>query len=114
MRSQTILDKKVASSQIIPSIKLEDEQVIANQLSGICLFVTSTFGNGDPPKTGETLAHWIDDELTKKESKNVHRLSIDHDALDSDQAGNILSPGKTINRRLNNVVAGQKFLGDLM
>jgi sulfite reductase alpha subunit-like flavoprotein len=30
------------------------------QSSGICLFITSTFGNGDPPKMAEGVAELID------------------------------------------------------
>ena len=35
-----------------------------NHQSGICLFVTSTFGNGDPPRMAEKTALWIDKKMT--------------------------------------------------
>ena len=113
MHYQKQLDKKDLSGQICPLIKPEDQQAVKEQLSGICLFVTSTFGNGDPPRTGESLAEWIDVQLTKKDSKHVSRLSVDHDAIDIDQTGNIMRSGKTYNRRMNSVAANRKFLGDL-
>ena len=107
------LDKKDVSGQICPLIKPEDQQAVKKQLSGICLFVTSTFGNGDPPRTGESLAEWLDVQLTKKDSKHVSGLSVDHDAIDMDQTGNIMRSGRTMYRRMNSVVANRKFLGDL-
>ena len=75
------------------------------QLSGICLFVSSTFGNGDPPRTGESLAQWIDEQLTKKLSQHVARLSVDFDAIGADQ--------NYLHRRMNNVNANRKFIGNL-
>ena len=113
MHYQKQLDKKDLSGQICPLIKPEDQQAVKEQLSGICFFVTSTFGNGDPPRTGESLAEWIDVQLNKKDSTHVGHLSVDHDAIDIDQTRNIMRSEKTINRRMNSVVANRKFLGDL-
>jgi hypothetical protein len=36
--------------------------------SRICLFVTSTFGNGGPPKMAEKTAEWIDKKMTHNDS----------------------------------------------
>ena len=113
MHYQKQFDKKALSGQICPLIKPEDQQAVKQQLSGICLFVTSTFGNGDPPKTGESLAEWIDVQLTKKDSRHVGRLSVDHDAVDIDQSSSKISTGKTMYRRMNSIMANRKFLGDL-
>ena len=35
--------------------------------SGICLFVTSTFGNGDPPRMAEKTAEWIDKQMDQND-----------------------------------------------
>ena len=35
--------------------------------SGLSLFVTSTFGNGDPPRMAEKMAEWIDKEMNAKQ-----------------------------------------------
>ena len=31
--------------------------------TGMALFVTSTFGNGDPPRSAEKMAAWIDQKI---------------------------------------------------
>ena len=113
MHYQKQFDKKDVSGQICPLVKPGDQEAVKQQLSGICLFVTSTFGNGDPPRTGEALAEWIDVQLTKKDARHHNRLSVDHDAVDVNQTTNISTAGKTRNRRMNSVVANRKILGDL-
>lgn len=41
-----------------------------DDLSGFCLFVTSTFGNGDPPTMAEQMADWLDKKVIQhKEEK---------------------------------------------
>ena len=89
----------------------QDLEALRNELTGICLFVTSTFGNGDPPKSGEGLAEWMDVQLTKKESSQHHNLSIDHDADEANQPHTMSRSGKTLNRR--RAMAEKKILGDL-
>jgi sulfite reductase alpha subunit-like flavoprotein len=37
------------------------------QLAGICFFVTSTFGNGDPPKMAQKFAAWLHEMLTHRD-----------------------------------------------
>ena len=34
-------------------------------LNGLCLFVASTFGNGDHPNMAGKMAEWLDEQLTK-------------------------------------------------
>ena len=43
-------------------------------LINFSLFVTSTFGNGEPPKMAESMASWLDSKMTKSDvlkSKNL-------------------------------------------
>ena len=56
-------------------IKPEQLDGVKKELTGICLFVTSTFGNGDPPRTGEALAEWIDVQQTKMEAFQHSRMA---------------------------------------
>lgn len=45
-------------------------------ITGYCLFVTSTFGNGDPPRMAEKLASWLDKRLTKIDILKTKAISI--------------------------------------
>lgn len=46
---------------------IQMDQYKEQDLSGYCLFITSTFGNGDPPGMASKMAAWIDSKLTKTE-----------------------------------------------
>ena len=82
---------------------------VKKELTGICLFVTSTFGNGDPPRTGEALAEWIDLQLTKQETLQRNRMARSSNI--EDQSENISVPSKSLNRRIG--MAEKQILGDL-
>ena len=56
--------------KIVEMNKFESET-----LSGFCLFVSSTFGNGDPPGMASKFAAWLDSKLTKKDIDK--RISLD-------------------------------------
>ena len=90
-----------------------DTEALRKHLSGICLFVTSTFGNGDPPRTGETLAEWLDVNLTKQENARYSRLSFDFDKVVSDQPRKLSSAGQTRHRRTGSNMQDARVLKDL-
>ena len=109
------IDKKAIAGKVCPRIKPQDLEGLRKDLTGICLFVTSTFGNGDPPKTGEALAEWIDIELTKQEELQHHRMtrstSIDYEADSFKESLGSSGPGKSLYRRI--AMKDKKLLGDL-
>ena len=96
-------------------IKPEQLDGVKKELTGICLFVTSTFGNGDPPRTGEALAEWIDVQQTKMEAFQHRRMAststTDYDTLTLDDPENVSGPSKSLYRRM--AMAKKKILGDL-
>ena len=96
-------------------MKTEEMEAVKKELTGICLFVTSTFGNGDPPRTGEALAEWIDLQLTKQETLQHNRMARSSNvgtAVEGlDQSEHISVPSKSLNRRRG--MAETQILGDL-
>ena len=59
----------------------------AKGLSGFCLFLTSTFGNGDPPRMAEALANWLDDKLAKSDAEKKVRIELPPTILEEDPVG---------------------------
>ncbi len=45
-------------------------------MTGLCLFVTSTFGNGDPPKMAERLSTWLEEKLTHRDVMVSKRVTF--------------------------------------
>ena len=90
-------------------IKPEELEALKKELSGICLFVTSTFGNGDPPRTGEALAEWIDVQLTKMEASQHNRMASSSTTSDYEVVDD--GPSKSLYRRI--AMAKKQILGDL-
>jgi len=55
----------------------------AGSLSGLCLFVTSTFGNGDPPKMAQSLSAWLEEKLTHRDVMVIISSTCLHKAFTS-------------------------------
>ena len=51
--------------------------IVKGQLTGLCLFVTSTFGNGEPPGSAVSMAKWLDMMLNDKEDEVHERLRVE-------------------------------------
>ena len=45
-------------------------------LFGLCLFVTSTFGNGDPPKMAQRFSTWVEEKLTHRDVMVSRRVTF--------------------------------------
>ena len=43
----------------------------------MCLFVTSTFGNGEPPEQALSMSKWIDNLLNEQDNETYERLRSD-------------------------------------
>ena len=43
----------------------------------MCLFVTSTFGNGEPPEQALSMSKWVDQLLNEEENEMYDRLRAD-------------------------------------
>ena len=54
--------------------KRKDIRFIKGQLLGLCFFVTSTFGNGEPPGMASSMARWIDALLNHQTDEVYGRL----------------------------------------
>ena len=50
---------------------------VLGQLTGMCLFVTSTFGNGEPPEQALSMSKWIDNLLNEQDNETYERLRAD-------------------------------------
>ena len=50
---------------------------VQGQLTGMCLFVTSTFGNGEPPEQALSMSKWIDNLLNEQDNETYERLRAD-------------------------------------
>ena len=50
---------------------------VQGQLTGMCLFVTSTFGNGEPPEQALSMSKWIDNLLNEQDNETYERLRSD-------------------------------------
>ncbi len=48
----------------------------AGGLSGLNFFVTSTFGNGDPPKMAQRMSAWLEEQLTHRDVTISKRISL--------------------------------------
>ena len=110
---QKHIPTKDIAGKFCPMVKPEESEAMKKELTGICLFVTSTFGNGDPPRTGEPLAEWLDFQMTKMEVFQHDRMvrSSSYDIEEMDQPENISGLGKTLNRRI--AMTEKHVLGDL-
>ena len=51
-----------------------DIELIKGKLVGLCFFITSTFGNGEPPSMASSMARWIDSLLNDQEDEVYDRL----------------------------------------
>ena len=63
-------------------------KIVTGQLTGICLFVTSTFGNGEPPEMASSMAKWIDKLLNQHEDEQYERLRASDAVLDKENKPN--------------------------
>ena len=54
--------------------KRKDLKIVTGQLTGMCLFVTSTFGNGEPPVMASSMAKWVDKLLNQHEDDQYENL----------------------------------------
>ena len=99
---QKHISTKDISGKFSPLVKPEELEALKKELTGICLFVTSTFGNGDPPKTGEALAEWIDLQLTKMEASHHNRMDSAKRSHEKNKEGieTGSAPSKTLHRRI--------------
>ena len=70
-----------------------------NDLSGFCIFVTSTFGNGEPPGMASNLASWIDSILTKGDRTKTSKLDLDDIIEDGDEAKESVEEKKPFKRQ---------------
>ena len=57
-------------------------------MGGLCFFLTSTFGNGNPPKQAERMAAWLEEKLTHRDVITSKRVTF------SSHREEIISPGK--------------------
>jgi hypothetical protein len=117
---QKHIPTKEISGKFCPMVRPEELEALKQELTGICLFVTSTFGNGDAPKTGEALAEWIDLQLTKMEAFQHTRMSRssttdkdterpEYEILDDPE--HISGPSKSLYRRIG--MAKKQILDNL-
>ena len=60
-----------------------DLNIIKGQLTGLCVFVTSTFGNGEPPGAAVSMAKWIDSLLNNQEDEVYERLRVESIVLEN-------------------------------
>ena len=60
---------------------------VQGQLTGMCLFVTSTFGNGEPPEQALSMSKWIDNLLNEQDNETYERLRADG-VVNSERNGN--------------------------
>ena len=66
---------------------------IRNRLTGLCFFITSTFGNGEPPRMAAGLAQKLDELLNRKEDEVYHRLRTKDIIFDNDRVENSMKLG---------------------
>ena len=62
-----------------------DSNLIRNEITGLCFFITSTFGNGEPPRMAAGLARKLDVLLNRKENEVYHRLRTKDIIFDNDR-----------------------------
>ena len=62
-----------------------DSNLIRNEITGLCVFITSTFGNGEPPRMAAGLARKLDVLLNRKENEVYHRLRTKDIIFDNDR-----------------------------
>ena len=62
-----------------------DSNLIRNEITGSCFFITSTFGNGEPPRMAAGLAQKLDELLNRKEDEVYHRLHTKDIIFDNDR-----------------------------
>lgn len=88
--------------KIIEMNKFDPVGPAPNDVSGYCLFVSSTFGNGDPPRMAEMVAEWIDNKLTKNDVINSKSIELP-ETIEEEEPGVVLrSTVKTsTNKRLS-------------
>lgn len=58
--------------------KRKQLKIVKGQLTGMCLFVTSTFGNGEPPEQALSMSKWIDQLLNEQDDEMYDRLRSDN------------------------------------
>ena len=54
----------------------EMNKIERSDLTGYCLFVTSTFGNGEPPAMAAKFSNLIDSMLTKNDLTKSSRIEL--------------------------------------
>ena len=57
-----------------------------SQISGLCFFVTSTFGNGDAPKMAADFSAWLQEMLSHRDVIISKRVTFSHDFEDSNSS----------------------------
>ena len=57
--------------------KRKQLKFVKGQLTGMCLFVTSTFGNGEPPEQALSMSKWVDQLLNEQDDEMYERLRAD-------------------------------------
>ena len=70
-----------------------DSNRIRNKLTGLCFFITSTFGNGEPPRMAAGLAQELDELLNRKEDEVYRRLRTKDFIFDNDRVENKIKLG---------------------
>ena len=75
-----------------------------SQISGLCFFVTSTFGNGDAPKMAADFSAWLQEMLSHRDVIISKRVTFSQDFEDSNSSMKSFKKQLTTNEQ--NVLPG--------
>ena len=75
-----------------------------SQISGLCFFVTSTFGNGDAPKMAADFSAWLQEMLSHRDVIISKRVTFSQDFEDSNSS--MKSFKKQLTTKEQNVLPG--------